>query len=98
MNEPTVEMRPNKNLSFSAALYDLKQGRKIKRAHWGGYWELWNEPILKADSVIGNGYKKSCQFMKGLIVATLKDFGGVAPATAYQEDLLAEDWEIVAEN
>lgn len=95
MTEPIAALAPKNNLSFSAALFHLKEGKKIKRAIWGGYWQLWSEPILNADSVIGNGYKRSCQFMKGLIVATLKDGGGVAPAAPYQEDLLAEDWMIV---
>lgn len=82
-------------MNFGEALQALKDGKKVTRSIWKGYWELWNEPILSDDSVIGNGYKRSCQFQNGIIVATLKDFGGVAPAQPYQSDLLADDWQIV---
>ena len=82
-------------MNFGEALQALKEGKKVSRAIWGGYWELWNEPIMSADSVIGNGYKRSCQFMNGMIVATLANHGGVAPAQPYQSDILAEDWHIV---
>jgi hypothetical protein len=82
-------------MNFGEALQALKEGKKVTRSIWGGYWEFWNEPILNAESEIGNGYKKSCQFLNGLIVAVLKDNGGVAPAQPYQSDLLAEDWGII---
>lgn len=73
---------PPKDISFSTALKFLKDGYKVKRAHWGGYWTM--EEWHKVE------YEKSTP----LIVAYLKD-GGYAPAQAYQEDLLAEDWEVV---
>lgn len=81
-------------MNFGIALQALKEGKRIRRSTWRGYWELWAEPILNADSVIGNGYKRSCQF-DGLIVATLGDNKGVAPAQPYQSDMLSEDWEIL---
>lgn len=82
-------------MNFGEALQQLKLGKKVSRSVWKGYWQLWKSPILEADSGAGSGYKMSCQFTKGMIVATLADFKGVAPAQPYQEDLLAEDWQIV---
>jgi Protein of unknown function (DUF2829) len=87
-------------MNFGQALEALKQGKKVKRKHWGGYWFI-SQPVIfeglqviekdgqkgiKADSAIG---------MNPTIIACLKDNGGYVPATAYQEDLLAEDWEVV---
>lgn len=67
-------------LNFGQAIELLKQGKKIKRAHWGGYWYIDNE-------FFGDG--------SPVIIAVLKDDAGRAPAQAYQEDMLAEDWEVV---
>lgn len=80
-------------MTFSEALKLLKEGKKVKRAIWGGYWFLSNNP--KCDEVLGNGYTRSFEFQNGLIVAVLKNNGGCAPAQPYQADLLAEDWEVV---
>jgi hypothetical protein len=77
-------------MNFGEALQALKEGKKVTRAIWGGYWELQVDVQL-------DHYKKE-QFQKmnipKFIVAVLKD-GGVAPAQPYQSDLLAEDWQIV---
>jgi hypothetical protein len=68
-------------MNFGQAIELLKQGKKVKRAAWGGYWyidyEFW-----------GDG--------SPVIIAVLKDDEGRAPAQAYQGDMLAEDWEEVA--
>lgn len=69
-------------MNFGQALEALKEGKKVKRAHWGGYW------------VIENWDKIDVEYVCPLIVAYLKD-GRFAPASAYQEDLLAEDWSEV---
>lgn len=82
------------NLCFSAALWELKQGKKIRRAIWRGHWELAKNAQMEWIPN-NNGYKRGCEFKGGIIIAVLKDMGGVAPATPYQEDLLAEDWMIV---
>jgi hypothetical protein len=69
-------------MNFSQALEELKNGKKIMRSFWGGYWviEEWDK----------QGFDKSYP----LIVAYLKD-GGYAPAQAYQSDILADDWEVI---
>lgn len=68
----------------------MEQGKKVKRRHWGGYWFIGfaevREPITHT--------KRYNIELTEMIIARLKD-GGYAPATAYQEDLLADDWEVV---
>jgi hypothetical protein len=80
-------------MNFGQALEALKEGKRVKRAHWGGYWFFAKNPKAKQENP--DGYHTSFGFINGLIVAVLKDGGGCAPATPYQEDLLAEDWSIV---
>lgn len=77
-------------MNFGQALEVIKEGKKAKRAHWGGYWFIAEEG-LKGWEVDGS----TLVITNKMIVAKLKDKGGYAPATAYQEDLLAEDWSIV---
>lgn len=69
-------------MNFSQALEAIKEGKKVKRAHWGGYWKK-EEFELYGTNEDGE-----------MIVAFLTD-KSIAPATPYQADLLAEDWEIV---
>lgn len=76
-------------MNFGEALQALKNGFKVTRSVWGGYWQLYEEVQL-LDHKKGIG----CPIDK-IIVAALRDGGGYAPATPYQEDLLAEDWSIV---
>jgi Protein of unknown function (DUF2829) len=74
-------------MDFSKALEAIKRGKKVKRAHWGGYWFMpASEPYIESEEAP----------MKPMIVASLKDNGGYVPATTYQEDLLADDWLIVS--
>lgn len=80
-------------MNFGQALEALKQGKKVARAHWGGYWFYTKNPIC--EQKLDNGYVTGFSFNNGLIVAVLKDFGGCAPAQAYQGDILADDWRIV---
>ena len=68
-------------MNFGEALEELKQGKKITREVWRGYWELSSLESTK-------GYAFD------IITAHLKD-GGVEPAQAYQQDMLAEDWKVV---
>lgn len=78
-------------MDFSAALQAVKAGKKVKRAHWGGYWFL---PSTDVVIVFENTNWKTFR-MNPTIVACLKDNGGYAPATPYMADLLAEDWEVI---
>lgn len=88
------EMSPPKTLrrlSFGGALKLLKEGKKVKRKDWGGYWF-----IAKNDgSLRGWEPGQVRAIIDEMIVAKLKDDGGYAPAQPYQADLLAEDWEEV---
>jgi hypothetical protein len=93
MNE-SVQYSKTTNMNFGEALQALKDGKTVKRAIWGGRWYLAKDAVLNGPSPIGGGYTMSCQFNQ-IIVAELKDMGGVAPAQPYQADILAEDWQIV---
>jgi hypothetical protein len=73
-------------LTFSEALELLKQGKRVKRAIWGGYWFIPQVTVYVCDVVE--------EPMSQMIVAAVKD-GSYAPATPYQADLLANDWEEV---
>lgn len=96
MSDPSAKVpytEPTTELSFSTALNRLKEGRKVKRANWGGYWELFENVSLDAD-----GDTKATGitgFMDQIIVAHLRDNGGLAPAQPYQADLLANDWQVI---
>jgi hypothetical protein len=76
-------------MTFELALTYLKEGKKIKREHWGGYWFYNLVEVL--EPVGEEAVKGKFEYM---IVAKLAD-GGYAPAQAYQEDLLSSDWEVV---
>ncbi|PIC65487.1 hypothetical protein CSV79_01605 [Sporosarcina sp. P13] len=80
-------------MNFGQAIEALKNGKKVKRKTWGGHWQLFKYPSCKQGNE--DGYNTSFSFLNGLILATLKDHGGCAPAQAYQADILAEDWEVV---
>lgn len=74
-------------MTFSEALEAMKQGKWVKRSAWGGYWFIHEDVYVHGDGKAGR--------MNPMIIACLRDGGGYAPAQAYQQDLLAEDWEIV---
>lgn len=88
-----AEKKQMRYLNFGQALQFLKEGAKVKRANWRGYWFMSKE--VDCHETLSDGYVKGFKFMKGLIVAVLADNGGVAPAQPYQSDLLAEDWGVV---
>lgn len=86
-------LESTEGLNFSEALAFIKEGKKVKRAHWGGCWFY----VEKSDL---SWQDPNEEYPRGLtlnptIIARLKDNGGFVPASPYQEDLLAEDWEIV---
>jgi hypothetical protein len=81
-------------MNFGQAVELLKQGKKVKRAAWGGYWFFAPNPECRQENE--DDYNTAFDFNNGLIVAVLKEFGGCAPAQPYQADILAEDWEEVA--
>lgn len=74
----------NEYVTFGEAIEALKQGKKVTRKIWGGYW------YLDQSISIGRG-----EVLNDTIIAKLKDDGGFVAATAYQEDILAEDWMIL---
>lgn len=69
-------------MNFGQALEQLKAGKKIKRAGWGGYWEMESYQLIMDE------------ISSVMIVSHLAN-GGIAPAQAYQNDILASDWEVV---
>lgn len=85
-------------MNFGEALKALKEGKKVARSVWGGYWYLAEKVIIQHNPVL---YPKDvvgtfnwCSLDK-LIIAVLKDNQGIAAAQPYQEDILSEDWLIV---
>lgn len=78
---------------FDEAIKLIKKGKKVKRQHWGGYWYITPIIIKKHKETLTTN--RESQGRAHVIMAVLKDNGGYAPATAYQEDLLAEDWSEV---
>ncbi|MFQ3543607.1 DUF2829 domain-containing protein [Halobacillus rhizosphaerae] len=82
---------------FSTALQALKLGKKIKRSHWKGYWFIPKHTAILMDTAVSaNGELQvdKAVLMNEMIVAVLKDNGGLVPASPYQEDILANDWII----
>jgi hypothetical protein len=79
-------------MTFGEALEKLKRGKRIKRSHWGGFWIML--PIAKNVSLFIQGEPKDVG-VQPIILAYLADGSGFAPAQAYQEDMLAEDWEVI---
>jgi hypothetical protein len=75
-------------MTFEWALEMLKEGEKVKRKHWGGYWFITEVVIVEDASTWMHDTHES-----KMIIARLKE-GGYAPAQAYQGDLLADDWEV----
>jgi hypothetical protein len=72
-------------MTFSEALDLIKKGERLKRAHWGGYWFMPQVTVYVNDI--------ADEPMSQMIVARTYD-GYYAPATPYQADLLADDWEV----
>lgn len=85
---PREETFPIKNLTFGQAIEYLKQGRRVKRKDWGGYWFMPRHTTYVRDSDIGD------RPINTTIFASLKDGGGYTVASPYQSDILAEDWEV----
>jgi hypothetical protein len=79
-------------MNFGEALQALKEGKKVKREIWGGYWRLYKHATLNGLSA-EDGHALYCE-PEDIIIAKLKD-GGIVPAQPYQIDILAEDWKIV---
>lgn len=75
--------------NFSVALEKIKEGKKVKRKAWGGYWFLPEFNVI-GERIEGRLHSHT---VNKTIMARLKDDGGYVPAQPYQEDILAEDWE-----
>lgn len=72
-------------LSYGQAMEKLlKEGKKVSRAVWDGYWVV---------QTIGN-LNGSPSWSGQFIVACLKN-GSQAIASPYQEDMFATDWMVV---
>lgn len=77
----TITKKENNIMDFGDAIKAIKNGHRVKREDWGGFWYLpKNEPQVND------------QPMNKMIVAVLKDEGGYAPASPYMADMLADDW------
>lgn len=84
-------------MNFGEALQALKDGFKIRRSVWEGYWYLAENVHAQHMTVVSNDGSSGCHgfTMQYMIVACIKDGQGCAPAMPYQEDILSEDWYIV---
>jgi hypothetical protein len=84
-------------MNFGEALQAMKEGKQIKRSIWGGHWYLAENIEGSHDGIISCGGSISTVGfeMPEMIIAVLRDGQGVAPAQPYQQDILAEDWQIV---
>lgn len=83
-------------MNFGDALQALKNGKRVTRSVWGGYWYLASDIQAEHHPTAEDHEGPNLGFgMDKMIVAVLKGNKGVAPAQPYQSDLLAEDWEIV---
>lgn len=80
-------------MNFGEALAALKEGKKVTRSVWGGYWQLLEFSDFTAHPQ--NGLPGQYFSIKNFIIAVLKDDADIAPAQPYQEDLLANDWLII---
>lgn len=81
-------------MNIGQATQAAKAGYKVKRPHWGGYWFYVEKPMLFFYNPHDRDFPEVLT-MKPLFIACLKDNGGFVPATPYQEDMDAEDWELV---
>ncbi|EXY08977.1 MULTISPECIES: Thoeris anti-defense Tad2 family protein [Bacillus cereus group] len=79
-------------MDFGEALRALKQGRKVTRSIWSGYWFMAEKPHVNIE--LEDGYERNF-YTNPMIFAVLKDNGGVAPAQPYQADILANDWMVI---
>ena len=68
-------------MDFGDAIKAIRNGHRVKREDWGGFWSLPND-----EPQVNN------KPMNKMIVAVLKDGGGCAPASPYMADMLADDW------
>ena len=77
-------------MDFGDAIKAVKNGERVKRAGWGGYWFL--PVVIKVSDHTPR--LPNDGFMNNTIVACLKDAEGITPATPCMADMLADDWEI----
>lgn len=82
------------NMNFGEALASLKEGKKVARSVWGGYWVMVDNAQIRDFRGLPMGLKADYH-MKNLVLAMLRDNKGIAPAQPYWEDMWAEDWFIV---
>lgn len=84
------------SMDFGDAIKAIKNGKRVKRANWGGYWYLPKElPVVKGNTVSEENSENV--YFGHMIVAKLKQNygdGWYAPAQPYMADMLADDWKI----
>lgn len=76
-------------MDFGDAIKLVRQGNRVKRHDWGGYWF-----IPKYNVRVHRKTGQSFTNANDMIMAQIKDNGGLAPATPYMADMLADDWEL----
>lgn len=82
-------------MEFGDAIKLIKQGQKVKRHDWGGYWFMpQHDTGVRVYDKATDGYQKLNQ----TIIASLKNNGGLAPAQPYMADMLADDWELAVDD
>ena len=96
MNDACTLVQKKTELSFSVALYELKNGFKIQRAGWNGKGMfLYYVPA--------NSYPAVTQIAKetfgetvpyGAYIAMKTAQNNVVPWLASQTDILSDDWQI----
>lgn len=95
-SESPVLGRITKGMSFSQALFDLKQGLKIARLGWNGKG-MWIE-LQKPDE---NSKMTRPYIFMSLPLGSTSQFGNTAkeldrvPWLPSQTDLLSEDWHLI---
>jgi hypothetical protein len=82
-------------MTFELALQYLKDGMKIKRKDWEGYWFISDIdiPFTYIDNGVNDG-QEYLQDSKSWII--LYDKGNYCPAIFYQGDILADDWMVIS--
>lgn len=105
MSELDPDRRPMKNMSFGYATHAMKMGLRAARAGWNGkgMWiayspgntvepgKLWSPAAAKWSLRIG----RAVEVLPYLIMKTADD--KIVPWLASQTDVLANDWEILAD-
>jgi hypothetical protein len=92
----------SKCLTFSEALRDLKQGKRVQRTGWNGkgmyicYQKGYPDGIkINSNTALATGLPEGtlCKFTPYLMIKSVDN--SFTPWLPSQTDILAEDWEVV---